>query len=63
MVKTIASGNDIIFRYDNSADPRGRSLKTFPHHKHLSSGKIVESDGQIDLAAVLDEIEGMHSGD
>jgi len=54
-------GNDVIFRYDNSPDPRGRSLKTFPHHKHLSSGELVESDGRVDLPAVLDEIEGMHA--
>lgn len=56
-------GSDVNFRYDNSPDPRGRSLKTFPHHKQLSSGKLVESDSRIDLPAVLDELEGMQSGE
>lgn len=56
-------GSDVLFRYDNSPDPRGRSLRTFPHHKHLPSGKLVESDSRIDLPAVLDEIEGMQSGE
>ncbi len=47
-----------IFRYDNSPDPRAKKLKTFPHHKHLQTGELVESGSQIDLSAVLDEIEG-----
>jgi len=54
-------GNDVIFRYDNSPDPRARQLNTFPHHKHIGSDKLVESDRPINLSIVLDEIEGMHA--
>ena len=45
-----------IFRYDNAPDPRARDLKTFPNHKHLDSGEIVESK-KVDLPNVLGEIE------
>lgn len=54
-------GSTIIFRYDNSPDPRARQLRTFPHHKHLPPDKLVDSDRLIDLPAVLEEIEGMHT--
>lgn len=54
-------GSAIIFRYDNSPDPRARQLRTFPHHKHLPQDKLVEPDSLIDLSAVLDEIEGIHT--
>ena len=34
-------------------------IKTFPHHKHLKSGKIVESR-QMELLYVLEEIENIY---
>jgi hypothetical protein len=52
---------EVIFRYDNSPDPHAKTLATFPHHKHLQSGEIIESDGLIDLSAVLEEIEGAYA--
>lgn len=45
-----------IFRYDNAPDPRARKIKTFPYHKHLKSGEIIESR-QVELSYVLEEIE------
>jgi len=52
---------DLIFRYDNSPDPHARTLTTFPHHKHLQSGELIESDSLIDLSAVLDEVESSYT--
>lgn len=49
------NGN-LIFRYDNAADPRARKLSSFPHHKHLPDDSIVASH-PLDLAKVLDKIE------
>jgi len=46
----------IIFRYDNSPDPRAKKLGTFPYHKHLKNDEIIESR-EINLADVLKEIE------
>lgn len=51
--------SSIIFRYDNSPDPRAKKLETFPHHKHLKNDEIVESQ-QISLADLLKEIEGKY---
>ena len=48
--------SDILFRYDNAPDPSAKKVKTFPHHKHLKSGEIIESK-QMDLKKVLEEIE------
>jgi len=48
--------SEVLFRYDNSPDPRARGLKTFPYHKHLKGGKIIEFR-QIGLKDVLAEIE------
>lgn len=36
-------GSNCIFRYDNARDPNAKGLKSFPHHKHLKDGSIVES--------------------
>lgn len=47
-----------IFRYDNAPDPHAKEIKTFPHHKHLKSGKIIESHA-VELTDVLEEIERM----
>jgi hypothetical protein len=47
---------DIIFRYDNAPDPRAKKTDTFPHHKHIKSGEIIDSK-QMDLKKVLEEIE------
>ena len=51
-----ASG--ILFRYDNAPDPRARTLKSYPHHKHLDKKGIVESR-EVNLTEVLDEIESL----
>jgi len=48
--------SDIIFRYDNAPDPRAKRAITFPHHKHIKSGEIIESK-QMDLRKILEEIE------
>lgn len=47
-----------IFRYDNAPDPHATEINTFPHHKHLKSGKIIESHA-VELSDVLEEIERM----
>ncbi len=52
-------GSKNLFRYDNAPDPRAKKIKTFPHHKHLQDGKIVESQS-IDLIDVLKEIESIY---
>lgn len=49
-------GSEIMFRYDNAPDPRARKLKSFPCHKHIQSGEIIESK-EANLAQVLEEIE------
>ncbi|MBI5406538.1 MAG: hypothetical protein HZA18_02450 [Nitrospirae bacterium] len=51
--------SSVIFRYDNSPDPRAKKLETFPYHKHLKNDEIVESQ-EIDLLDVLKEIEGTY---
>lgn len=53
-------GSNSIFRYDNAPDPRVREIKTFPHHKHLRDGSIVESK-EIELFDVINEIEGIYN--
>lgn len=50
------SHSTVIFRYDNSPDPRAKKLETFPHHKHLRNDEIIESR-EINLTDVLKEIE------
>ncbi len=52
------SGGEVLFRYDNAPDPRAKQLATFPHHKHLVDGTIVESR-EMQLHEVLIEIEKM----
>jgi hypothetical protein len=52
----IASDN--IFRYDNAPDPSAKDMTTFPCHKHLKDGTIIESQ-QMKLSDVLSEIEEM----
>lgn len=49
-------GSVHIFRYDNAPDPRAKHIKTFPYHKHLKEGTIVESS-QVKLSDVISEIE------
>lgn len=43
----------LVFRYDNA--PHHRNIDTFPHHKHLANGRIVESR-EPTLKEVLEEI-------
>ena len=56
------TGSDSIFRYDNAPDPSAKGIKTFPHHKHLKGGAIVESR-QVNLSDVISEIEGLYIAD
>lgn len=51
-------GDRILFRYDNAPDPRAKALSSFPHHKHLEDGAIIESQ-ETHLSDVLKEIEQM----
>ena len=51
------SHSNVIFRYDNSPDPRAKKLETFPHHKHIKNLEIIQSL-EISLIEVLKEIEG-----
>ncbi|MBI4691198.1 MAG: hypothetical protein HY754_13185 [Nitrospirae bacterium] len=53
----ISSNN--IFRYDNAPDPAAKGIKTFPQHKHLGNGTIVESPMR-ELRDVLEEIERIY---
>ena len=51
------SGNNLIFRYDNTEHHRKLNLSTFPHHKHDGSeDNIITSDAPL-LAEVLKEVE------
>ncbi len=52
-------GSDNIFRYDNAPDPCAKDVKTFPYHKHLEDGIIVEAQ-EVGLSDVLAEIEGSY---
>ena len=36
-----SSNGDLIIRWDNA--PHFHNLITFPHHKHLASGEVIES--------------------
>ncbi|MGR0480348.1 MAG: toxin-antitoxin system TumE family protein [Candidatus Electronema sp. V4] len=47
--------SSVLFRYDNALDPGARCLNSFPHHKHLSDGKMVASHA-VSLEEVLAEI-------
>jgi hypothetical protein len=47
---------DVLFRYDNSPDPKARKLSSFPNHKHTQSGEIIAS-AKVDLFTVIEEIE------
>ncbi len=47
---------NILFRYDNSPDPKTRKLASFPHHKHTKNGEVIAS-AEVDLFTVIDEIE------
>lgn len=49
------TGN-FIFRYDMA--PHHKEIKSFPHHKHFKSEKIIESSDP-SLIMVLDEIEDL----
>ena len=49
-------GADNLFRYDNAPDPVAKGIKTFPHHKHLRDGAIIEAR-QVKLSEVIAEIE------
>lgn len=46
----------VLFRYDNANDPGAKKLSSFPHHKHIANGDIVESES-VNLWDVLEEIE------
>lgn len=46
----------LIFRYDMA--PHHRDVTTFPHHKHLASGQVVDTLPP-SLSDVLEEVERM----
>lgn len=52
-------GAACLFRYDNAPDPRAKNIKSYPHHKHLSDGSMIESK-RMNLSDVLNEIEGSY---
>ena len=52
-------GSNSIFRYDNAPDPGAKDIKTFPDHKHLKDGSIMQSEPK-ELSEVLNEIEGAY---
>lgn len=47
---------NVLFRYDNSPDPKARKLASFPHHKHMQNGEIIAST-EVGLFSVIEEIE------
>jgi hypothetical protein len=47
-------GEQLIFRYDNSADITARDLTTYPHHKHV--GDNIHASSAPTLHEVLEEI-------
>lgn len=47
-------GEQLIFRYDNSADIPARNLATYPHHKHV--GTSIQTSTAPTLQEVLAEI-------
>lgn len=49
-------GSKVLFRYDNASDPRAIKLSSYPYHKHLEGGEIIESK-KTNLSQVLKEIE------
>ena len=51
-------GSNSLFRYDNAPDPRAKNIKTFPCHKHLEDGNIIESK-QMELSDIINEIENL----
>lgn len=50
---------NFIFRFDNAQDPRAKKLDSFPHHKHLPNGEIIESF-EMNLKFILDKIENIN---
>lgn len=52
------AGGELLFRYDMA--PHHRDIVTFPHHKHTSSGQVIESFAP-ELNQILDEIEKLLS--
>lgn len=51
-------GSNNLFRYDNAPDPRAKGIKTFPCHKHLEDGNIIESKPQ-KLTDIINEVENL----
>lgn len=52
------SASKLKFRYDNAPDPRAKNLKSYPNHKHLEKGEIIES-AEVDFQTVLEKIEDL----
>ena len=46
----------LVFRYDMA--PHHQNIRTFPHHKHLKNGHVVETKPP-SFTEVLEEIESM----
>ncbi|MDO9463066.1 MAG: DUF6516 family protein [Deltaproteobacteria bacterium] len=47
-------GKDLIFRYDNAADPEAKSFSTYPSHKHTPKG--MKKADRPNVKQLLDEI-------
>jgi hypothetical protein len=52
-----ASDTHLVFRYDMV--PHHKDIVTFPHHKHIESGDVIESFAPT-LKEILEEIEKQH---
>ena len=50
------NAEQVVFRYDMA--PHHKEIKSFPHHKHLGSEKVIQSFAPT-LGEVLQEIEGL----
>ena len=48
--------DQVVFRYDMA--PHHKEIKSFPHHKHIGSKKVIQSFAPT-LGEVLQEIEGL----
>ncbi len=49
----------LVFRYDNTGHHRRLNLSTYPHHKHEGTERNVVASPEVDLAAVLSEVEAL----
>ena len=53
----LSKDDNLIFRYDNAADPAAKKLSTYPEHKHTEKG--LSSAKRPALEEILEEIAGL----